>query len=186
MVPPPECSGQGQSQACGRRVPPGSLGNNAVNWPISSSSTHSGEPCASAIGKSPISLQTKGSQPPAELQKIDVPGIAHLPPFPEISYDEYDADDQCNRLLDLGSVDGKSPISLTKTQISLQEFAKRMGQANYSPFNQWQKVWVAGSLEKKQLFIMQGQNPSEKHQDGPLHWARANADHLVLLENWPP
>jgi len=64
-----------------------------------------------------------------------------------MSYDEYDAADESIDLLDLGGAEGTPPISLNQTEFSLKKFAKRMGQANYSAFNKWEKVWVAGFLE---------------------------------------
>jgi len=59
-----------------------------------------------------------------------------------------------------------------------------MGQANYSPFNKWKKVWVAGFLEKKHRSIIQGQNCLKQLQDGPLHWETAVADIVVTIEDW--
>ena len=78
--------------------------------------------------------------------------------MPEIYDDEYDADDEGDDLLDLGGGEGKPPDSLKQTEFSLKQFAKRMGQANYSAFNKWKKVWVVGFLEKKHRSIIQGQN----------------------------
>ena len=54
-----------------------------------------------------------------------------------MSYNEYDAADESDDLSDLGGVECKPPISLKQTQFSLKQFAKRMGQANYSAFNKW-------------------------------------------------
>jgi hypothetical protein len=71
-----------------------------------------------------------------------------LPPLPEISYDEFDADYESDDSSDLGGAEGKAPISLKQTEFSLKQFAKRMGQPNFSAFNKWKKVWVAGFLEK--------------------------------------
>jgi len=96
--------------------------------------------------------------PPAEPWKTDVARIADLPPLPEISYDEYDADEECDDSSNLGGAEGKPPVSLKQTKFSLKQFAKRMGQANYSAFNKWKKVWVAGFLEKKHRSIIRGQN----------------------------
>jgi hypothetical protein len=64
-----------------------------------------------------------------------VAGIADLPPLPEISYDEFDADAESDDLSDLGGAEGKAPTSLRPTEFSLTEFAKRMGQLNFSAFN---------------------------------------------------
>ena len=61
-----------------------------------------------------------------------------------MSYDEYDAADECNDSLDLGGAEGKPPISVKKMEFSLKQFAKRMGQPNFNAFNKWKQVWVAG------------------------------------------
>jgi len=92
-----------------------------------------------------------------------------LPPLPEISYDEFDADYESDDSSDLGGVEGKAPFSLKQTEFSLKQFAKRMGQPNFSTFNKWKKVWVAGFLEKKHRSIILGQNQLKKLRDGPLH-----------------
>jgi len=60
--------------------------------------------------------------------------------LPELCYDECDADDESDDLPDLGGAEGKPPVSLKQTEFSLKQFAKRMGQANYSAFNKWKKV----------------------------------------------
>jgi len=61
-----------------------------------------------------------------------------------------------------------------------------MGQANYSAFNKWKKVWVAGFLEKKHRSIIRGQNRLNQVRDGPLHWETAVADFLATFETWLP
>jgi len=75
-----------------------------------------------------------------------------------MSYGEYDAADESDNFSDLGGAEGKPPISLKQMEFSSKQFAKRMGQANYSAFNKWKKVWVAGFLKKKHRSIIQGQN----------------------------
>ena len=55
--------------------------------------------------------------------------------MPEISHDDYDADNVSEDSLDLGSAEGKPPISLKQTKFFLKEFAKRQGQVNFSAFN---------------------------------------------------
>jgi len=102
--------------------------------------------------------------------------------LPEIAYDEYDAADESDDLLDFGGEEGKPPISLKQTEFSLKQFAKRMGQPNFSAFNKWKKVWVAGFLEKKHWFIIRGQNQFKQVRDGPLHWETAVADFLATFE----
>jgi hypothetical protein len=87
-----------------------------------------------------------------------VAAIAHLPPLPEISYDEFDADAESDDSSDLGGAEGKAPISLKQTEFSLKQFAQRMGQPNFSAFNKWKKVWMAGFFKKKHRSIIPGQN----------------------------
>jgi hypothetical protein len=87
-----------------------------------------------------------------------VAGIADLPPLPEISYDEVDADAEKDASSDLAGTEGKAPISLKQTEFSLKQFAKSLGQPNFRAFNKWKKVWVAGFLEKKIRSIILGQN----------------------------
>ena len=58
-----------------------------------------------------------------------------LPPLPGISYDEFNADAESDDSSDLGGAEGKAPISLKQTQFSLKQFAKRMGQPDFSTFN---------------------------------------------------
>jgi hypothetical protein len=88
----------------------------------------------------------------------DVAGIADLPPLQEISYDQYDVENESDDSSDLGGAAGKAPISLKQTEFSLKQFAKRMGQPNFSAFNKWKNVWVAGFHEKKHRSIIRGQN----------------------------
>jgi len=61
-----------------------------------------------------------------------------------------------------------------------------MGQANYSVFNKWKKVWVAGFLEKKHRSIIRGQNRVKQLRDGPLHWETAVADFWETFQSWLP
>jgi hypothetical protein len=83
--------------------------------------------------------------------------------------------------LDLGADEGKAPIRLKHTEFSLKQFAKKVGQPNFSVFNKWKKVWVAGSLEKKHWSIIPGQNCLKQMRNGPLHWEIAVA---VILETF--
>jgi hypothetical protein len=96
----------------------------------------------------------KRFQPPAELRKTDVARIPELPPLLVMSFDVYDADNECDYSPDLGSAEGKPPGSLKQTKFTLKLFTKWMGQANYSASNKWKKVWVAGFLKKKHLSII--------------------------------
>jgi hypothetical protein len=93
-----------------------------------------------------------------ELHSTGVAGIANLSPLPEISDDQYDADYGSDDSLDLGSAKGIAPISLNNTELSLKQCAKRMGQPNFSAFNKWNNVWVAGHLEKEHWSIAGGLN----------------------------
>jgi hypothetical protein len=67
--------------------------------------------------------------------RIDVVGIADLPPLPEISYDEFDADAESDDSSVLAGAEGKAPTTVKQTDFSLKQFAKRMGQRNFSEFN---------------------------------------------------
>jgi len=93
MFPPPLFPGQGPSSPGAPRVPPKQPGNHPVNQPTTSSSTPAPQPPSGAPGRHPISLPTNIFQPPVEQRKTDLAGIADIPPLPEMSYDEYDADD---------------------------------------------------------------------------------------------
>jgi len=106
--------------------------------------------------------------------------------LPDISYDEFDADYESDDSSDLGGAEGKAPTSLKQTEFSLKQFAKRMGQPNFSAFNKWKKVWVAGFLEKKHRSIIRGQNRLKQLRNGPLHWETAVADFLETFETWLP
>ena len=113
-------------------------------------------------------------------------GITDLPPLPENSYDEFDADAESDDSSDLGGAEGKAPISLKQTEFSLKQFAKRMGQPNFSAFNKWKKVWVAGFREKKYRFFILGQNRLKQMRNGPLLWETAVADFLETFKTWLP
>jgi len=108
-----------------------------------------------------------------------VAGSADIPPLPAILYDEWDADYDNNNLSDWCGAKGKAPMSLKQMEFSLMQYAKRMGQPNFSTFNGWKKVWVAGVLEKKHRAIIQGQDGLKQVQDEPLNWEMAVADFLV-------
>jgi hypothetical protein len=64
-----------------------------------------------------------------------VVGIADLPPLSEISYDEFDGDAESDDSSDLAGGEGKAPTTVQQTDFSLKQFAKRMGQRNFSVFN---------------------------------------------------
>jgi len=146
MVPPQQFTGPELSSPGTPRVPLAPPGNNPVIRPTSSASNAPGQ-LPGAPGRPPISLPTKLFQTAVEPRRPDVTGIANLPPFSDISYDKYDADYESDDSLDWGGADGKASISLKLTEFSLKQFAKRMGQPNFSTFKKWKKVWVAGYLE---------------------------------------
>jgi hypothetical protein len=112
MFPPLQVQAQGLSFPGASTVPPGLPGNHPGNQPKSTSLTPPPRPPSGAPGRHPISLLTKRFQPPAELRKRDVAGIADLPPLPEMSYDECDAADVSDNSSDLGGAEGKPPIRL--------------------------------------------------------------------------
>jgi hypothetical protein len=115
-----------------------------------------------------------------------VAGIVGFPPLPDISYDEFDADAESDDSSDLGGPEGKTPISLKQTEFSLKQFANRMGQTNFSAFNKWKKVWVAGFLEKKYQSIIPGQNCLKQMRNGPLPSEMAVADFCETFNTWLP
>jgi hypothetical protein len=57
-----------------------------------------------------------------------------------------------------------------------------MGQPNFSTFNNWKKVWVAGFLEKNHRSIIPGQNRLKQMPNAHLHWEVAVADFLETFE----
>jgi len=166
-------------------VPPALPRNNLVIRPTSFASMQYGQ-LPGAHGRPPISLPTKQFRPAAEPRSADVAGIADLPPLPEILYAEFNADYESNNSSDLGGTKGKAPISLKQTEFSLKQFAKRMGQPNFSMFNKRKKVLVAGFLKKKHWSIIPGQNRLNQLRDGPLHWETADADCLETFKTWLP
>jgi len=124
----------------------------------------------------PIGLSLKWFQTAAEPRRTDVAGIADLPPIPDISYDQKNADSESDNSSDMGGAKDQAPISLKQTEFSFKQYAKRMGQPNFSIFNQWKKVWVAAFLEKKHWSIDCGQNNFTRLRDGTLHWVTAIAE----------
>jgi len=154
MFPPQQFTGHGLSSPGAPRVRLTPPVNYPVIRPTSSASTARGQLCG-AEGRPPISLPTTVFEPAVELSRRDVAGIAGLPPVPEISYDEYDADYESHNSSYMGGAKGKAPISLNQTEFSLKQFAKRMGLSHFSIFNKWKKVWVVGFLENKHQSIIQ-------------------------------
>ena len=120
----------------------------------------------------------------AEPHSTDVAKIADMPPLPDISYAQYDAEYESDELSDLGGAEGKASISLKQVEFSLKQFAKRMVQPNFSTLNKRKKVWVAGFLEKKLRSSIRGQNPLKQPQDGPLSSEIGVADILETFATW--
>jgi len=161
------------------------LEKNPVIRPTSSASTapghHPGQPW-----RPPISLPTKRFQPVAELPRTDVPGNANVPPTPEISYDEYDADSERDISADMGDAEARAPISLSRMDFSLKQLPKQLWRPNFCTFNKWKRVWVAGFQENKHQPSIWGQNRSKHLRDGPLYWMTAVVIFLTTFEKWPP
>jgi hypothetical protein len=79
-----------------------------------------------------------------ELWKTDLGRIADLRSLPDNSNDNCDADDHSHDVSEFGGAKGKPTLSLKQIGFTLKQFNKSVGQANYSAFNKWKKVWVAG------------------------------------------
>jgi hypothetical protein len=88
--------------------------------------------------------------------------------------------------LGICGAEGKPLISLKQTEYSLKYFATRMRRPNYSEFNKWKKVSVAGVLEKKHRSIIQGLNRLKQLPDGILHCVMVVADCLATFVTWLP
>jgi len=185
MFPPQQFTRQGPSSPGAPQVPPALPGNIPVIRPTTSASTPYGQ-LPGTPGRPTISVPTKRLQPEVEPCTTDDSGIADLPPLPEISHDEFDADYESDHSSDFGRAEGKAPISLKQTEFPLKQFAKRMGQPKFSAFNRWKKVWVAEFLEKKHRSIIPGQNRLKQQHDGPLHCETAVAVFLETFEKWLP
>jgi len=111
MFPLQQFTGQGPSSPGAPRVSPALPGNIPVIWPTSSASTPYRQ-LPGAPGRSPISPPTKRFLPAVEPRRTDVAGIVDMPPLPEISYDELDADYESDDSSDLGGAEGNARISL--------------------------------------------------------------------------
>jgi len=185
MFPPHQFTVHGLSSPGAPRVPPAPPGNNPVIWPTASTSSvpgwHPGAP-----GWLPISLPTKQFQLAADPRRTDVAGISDWPPMPEICQDEYNAEYKSDDLSDLGGAKGKSGISLKQIEFCLKQSAKMMGQPNFSTFNKWKEIWLAGYLDKKHWSIIRGKNHLKRLWDALLHWETAVADFLGTFKTWLP
>jgi len=126
----------------------------------------------------------KKFRPPVKPQKTDVTPISDLPPSPEMAYNKGDAVDERDDSLNLGGAECTTPIRLKQTEFSLKQFARRMGQANYSGFNMWNKLWVARFQQRKHRSIIQGRSRLKQVWDGPLDWETAVADVLATFKMW--
>jgi hypothetical protein len=167
MVPRLQCPGQRQYSLRAHRVPPGPLGNNAVNQAISSSSTPQPGHRSGAPGRPPGDLTWKRFLSPAEPRNTDGTRIASLPPSREVSYVRYDAHDESEDLLDLRGTEGKPRSLPEENYILLEAICQRMAQATYSVFNNWKKVWVAGFRKKKHQTIIRRRNHLKQARGGP-------------------
>jgi len=185
MFPPQQFPGRWPPSVGAPRVPPALPGNNPVSRGTSSASTPYGQ-LHSTSGWPPISHPTKQFHPAAEPHRTEVAGIVEMPPLPEISYNKLDAEWESDDSSDLGGAEGKAPISLRQTEFSLTQFGTRMGQPNFSTFNKWKKVCVAGFLENKHWSNMPGQNLLQQLRDGSLHWETAVANVMETFETWLP
>ena len=112
--------------------------------------------------------------------------MTDLPPLPDISHDEYDADCEIDNSSVMGRAKEKAPISLNQTELSLKQFGTMMGQPNFSAFNMWKKVWVARFLEKKHRSTIWGQYCLKQLRHRPLHWEMPVADIMGTFESWLP
>ena len=182
MIPQQQFHGQGPSSWAAPTVPPGRPCNNLVNRPTSSTSTPPPGPPSDAPGRLCISLPTKHFLPAAELRKTDVARIADVPSLQQIWINEYEAADESDNSLALGSGEGQPLVSPMQTEFSLTRLVKWMGRANNCVVNKWKKGWVAGFLQKKHRSIIRGQNRLTQLWDGPLHWATAVADFLETIQ----
>jgi len=126
MFPPQQFTRHGLSPPGALQVTPAPPQINAVIGPTSSASTSPGE-LPGVPGRHPISLPMQQFQAAADPRRMDVAGIADLPPLPHTSYDQEDADYESDDLSGLGGAIGKTPISLKKTGFSLKQFANWMG-----------------------------------------------------------
>jgi hypothetical protein len=116
---------------------------------------------------------------------VDVAGIFDLPALPEITYEKYNEDYERDNSPDLGGAEGKSPISLNQIEF-LKQLATTIAYSNFSAFNKWNKVWVAGILEKNHQSISQRQNYLKQLLGRPLHWETAVAVLLESFQSWLP
>ena len=86
-------------------MPPGLPGHIPVNRPTSSSSIPALGPRAGAPGGHPIVLRRKRFRALLELREPDVVRIVDMPPFRDISNENYDADDESDTSSDLGGAE---------------------------------------------------------------------------------
>jgi hypothetical protein len=121
-------------------VPPRPPEKHPVNRPTSSSSNPPPQSPSGVLRRCPSGLAIKSFLQPAELLKTDVARFSELPPMLDMTNNDYKEDDDSDNTSDFGSVEGKLPVSLKQTDFSLNQFAKMMGQANYSAFNKSKKV----------------------------------------------
>lgn len=159
------------------------LRNNTIIWLISSGSTSPEfQPGANAM--QPGSLPMHRLQPAVNLRTTDATGVVDCPPVVQLFQNEFNTDDGCNNLQDNCGAKAKAPMGHKYTEFSVKQFAKSMGQRNFSSFSKWQNVQDVRILEKMHWSIFWGQNHQEMLQDGPLHWIILIAEDLEKLEEW--
>ena len=146
---PPQIPGRLPSSPGAPTVAPGQMENHPVNRPTIAQPDPALKPPSGTPRRPPICLQMITFQLAAEPRKIDVAKIADLASLPDMSNNRYDSDDERDNLLDLGGTEGKPPISQMQTNFSLKQLTQTMGQANYTAFNKWTKVWAAVFLERE-------------------------------------
>jgi hypothetical protein len=101
-----------------------------------------------------------------------------------MTYDKFNANFKSDDLWDLGVAVGKATISLKQPEFSLKQYAKSIGQPNFSTFNKWKQVWVTGFLEKKHWSIFPGQNCLKQLRDEPPHSEMVVAALLETFGMW--
>jgi hypothetical protein len=101
-------------------------------------------------------------------------------------HDQFDADAERDDSTDLGGAEGKAPISVMQTEFSSNQFANTVGQPNFSPFDKWKRVLLAGFLKKNHSSIILGPHHSKQWVVVTLQSETAVADGLKSFKTWLP
>lgn len=120
------------------------------------------------------------------LHKTEATQIADLHPWVEKFHYHYDRQDECAKLLDMEGTDGTPPFNLKQTEFSYKPFAQLIWQPNYSRFNKWNKLLMAGFLGRQHQSIIQRQICLKQLEDRSLYWETAVAHVLATFEYWIP